>query len=364
MKQLIVLLAILPLFSFAQTKSAPYAKVIAVAEDSIHKFMTLRKIPGASVTVSIDGKIVWSEGFGYADLEQKVSVSPAKTKFRIGSISKSLTAAALARLYEQEKIILDSSVYFYLPEYPKHQYRPTVRQVAGHIGGIRSYKGDEFFITKHYNTVSDALSVFENDSLNSRPGSKYEYSSHGFNLLSAVIEKAAHREFLQYIKSEVFDQLKLTNTTPDLNDSIIDYRTRFYVVRNNVWINAPYVDNSYKWGGGGFISCSEDIARFANALLRNDFLKNETIKLFTTPQKLSNGSYTNYGMGFASGKDSKGIAYFGHSGGSVGGTTNMVIYPESKITVVVLTNLSDARLGEIASHVAHLFMTNTSTLKK
>jgi serine beta-lactamase-like protein LACTB, mitochondrial len=123
-------------------------------------------------------------------------------------------------------------------------------------------------------------------------------------------------------------------------------------------VNSRYVGNSYKWAGGGFISSSEDIARFGNALLNNTFLKPETIVIFTTPQKLNNGSATTYGMGFGSGKDRYQKFNFGHSGGSVGGTTDMVVYPNEKIVVVLLANMSGANLGGITREIAHQFMEN------
>lgn len=356
MKSRLLIICLVITVSATAQKQASFEKAIHFSRDSISKLMQRAQIPGLSVTVSVNGKSVWSEGFGYADIEQKVPVYPAKTKFRIGSISKSLTAAGLGKLYEDGKVILDSSIYFYLPEYPKHKYRPTVRQVAGHIGGVRHYKGNEFLISKHYKTVSDGLTIFSNDSLESKPGTKYQYSSHGFNLLSAVMEKVSGMDFLSFMKTDVFSPLKLNNTVADLNDSIIAFRTRFYQVDNGLLQNAPYVDNSYKWAGGGFISSSEDICRFANALLSENFLKKETIELFTTPQKLESGRATTYGVGFASGADSKQARYFGHSGGSVGGTSDMVIYPDDKIVVVILTNLSSANLRGMARNIAHLYM--------
>ncbi|HEY0653605.1 MAG TPA: serine hydrolase domain-containing protein [Chryseosolibacter sp.] len=349
------LIWLISLSACAQPKSN-FKRAIQTSRDSVQALMKRRNIPGLAITVMVDGEIAWSEGFGFADLEQKVKVDPAKTKFRIGSISKSLTAAGLAKLYEANKIILDSSIYYYLPNYPRYKYRFTIKQLGGHLAGVRHYKGNEWYSTQHYSSVTEGLSMFKDDSLNFKPGLKYQYTSHGFNLLSAVMEKAARQNFLVFMQKEVFEPLKLVNTKPDVNDSIIDSRTRFYQIEHSRVKNAPYVDNSYKWAGGGFISTSNDIATFGNALLGNTFLKPETIKLFTTPQKLNDGSFTTYGIGFASGKDSKQNSWFGHSGGSVGGTTDMVIYPEKKIVVVVLTNLSDARLGAISRQVAQMFV--------
>lgn len=351
----VCLISLISFSTFAQPKSN-FKKAISTSRDSIYALMKRRSIPGVAVTVMVDGKIAWSEGFGFADLEQKVKIDPAKTKFRIGSISKSLTAAGLAKLYEANKIILDSSIYFYLPNYPKYKYKFTIKQLAGHIAGVRHYKGNEWYSTQHYYSIAEGLTMFKDDSLNFKPGLKYQYTSHGFNLLSAVMEKAAKEKFLDFMQKEVFTPLNLTNTKPDVNDSIIDSRSRFYQLDNLKIKNAPYVNNSYKWAGGGFISSSTDIAAFGNALLGSSFLKPETIKLFTTPQTLNDGTFTTYGMGFASGKDSKQNSWFGHSGGSVGGTTDMVIYPEKKIVVVVLTNLSGAGLGSISRQVAQMFM--------
>ncbi len=333
-----------------------HQKAISQSRDSILSLMERSVIPGLAIAVSIDGKLVWSEGFGYADLEQGVRVDPATTRFRIGSISKSLTAAALGKLLEKGRIQLDSSIYYYLPDYPRHKYRPTVRQVAGHIGGIRHYKENEFLISKHFESVTAGLTIFKDDSLLFAPGTGYQYSSHGFNLLSAILEKATKSDFLALMRETVFDPLGLLNTAPDLNDSIIAGRTRFYELRDGRWVNAPYVDNSYKWAGGGFISSAEDICRFGNALLSNNFLQRETIETLTASQKLADGSLTGYGIGFATGKDFSGATFFGHTGGSVGGTSEMVIYPEQRIVVVLLTNLSNARMRQMARQVAHLFM--------
>ncbi|MFZ6009297.1 MAG: serine hydrolase domain-containing protein [Bacteroidota bacterium] len=357
--KLIVLSLIIDAFTVAHAQSvakAPYQDAIGIAKDSVSKLMKKGMIPGLSITVAVNNEIVWSEGFGYADLEQQVPVHPGKTKFRIGSISKSMTAAGLARLIDKGKIILDSSIYFYLPDYPRYRYRPTVRQLAGHTAGIRHYKGNEFFIAKRYAKISEALSIFNKDTLMFKPGTKYLYTSHGYVLLGAIIEKASKKKFLKFLQQEVFTPLKLENTIADMNDSIIDFRTRFYVYKNNKWRNAPPVDNSYKWASGGLISTSEDVARFANSMLIGDFIKKETLTLLRTPQVLADGMATRYGIGFTIEKDKLGTSYFGHSGGSVGGSSNMVIYPESKVVVVILTNLSDASLGGEAQAIAHLFM--------
>ena len=350
------LLAII-LFSLpGHAQKNPFSASIQSSEDSINAFLKKNRAPGLAITVVVQGKVVWSKGFGFGDLEQKVPVDPAKTKFRIASISKSLTATGLAILYEQGKIQLDSSIYFYLPDFPKKRYRPTVRQLAGHIAGIRTYVGEEFFITKRYNSVTDAITIFQNDSLLFKPGTGYEYTTLGFNLLSAVMEKAVGKDFLSFMNEQVFKPLQMKNTVPDLTDSLIAFRSRPYEVRNGRWYNTRFVDNSYKWAGGGFLSTSEDLAKFGNQYLQPGFLKKETVELFTTSQKLADGTETAYGIGWGTRKDKKGKYWFGHSGGAVGGSSDLVIYPKEKVVVVILVNLSGAGIDYLAHTVADLFI--------
>src|SRR6266704_4443336 len=184
-------------------------------------------IPGVQVAVAIDGTLVWSEGFGYADAARKRPVTRA-TQFRIGSVSKPLTAAAVALLYEQGKLDLDAPVQRYVPTFPDKGYPITTRQLAGHLAGIRHYKDREFFSNRHYATVLDGLKIFQDDSLLFPPGTRFSYSSYAWNLVSAVVEGASGEDFLRYMAVHVFRPLGLTRTTPDRVDSLVPGRTQFY----------------------------------------------------------------------------------------------------------------------------------------
>src|SRR5881227_4243532 len=185
------------------------------------------RIAGLQVAVGVDGKLVWSEGFGYADLARKAPVT-AETQFRIGSVSKPLTATAVALLYEQGKLDLDTPVQRYVPSFPDKGYPITTRQLAGHLAGIRHYRDREFFQTRHFATVRDGLAIFQDDSLLFPPGTRFSYSSYGWNLVSAVVEGVAGEDFLPYISAHVFRPLGLTHTAPDRTDSVIPDRTQFY----------------------------------------------------------------------------------------------------------------------------------------
>jgi serine beta-lactamase-like protein LACTB, mitochondrial len=312
-------------------------------------------IPGASVTVLRDGRQIWSEGLGTADLESKIPVTTL-TKFRIGSVSKPIAAVAMAALVEDGKLDLDAPIQRYVPSFPAKGYTVTTRQVAGHLAGIRHYRGDEFYSRKHYDNVTDALEIFANDSLVSPPGTKYNYSTYGFVLLSAIVEGAAREPFLRFVQRRVFDQIGMRNTTAEFSDSIISNRARFYTRKDSlsVIVNAPWVDNSNKWAGGGFISTTQDLARFGQALLEGKVLKPSTIEMLWTPQHTADGKATTYGMGWAVNTDSAGRRMISHSGGSVGGTAMLIVYPKERMVFAFLFN-ADGRQPPV-QRVANLFL--------
>jgi serine beta-lactamase-like protein LACTB, mitochondrial len=318
-----------------------YAAAREFADHQAKEWLS-RGVPGLSLAVAVDGKLLYSESYGYADLEERVPVWPT-TKFRIGSISKTLTAVALMELVQAGKIDLDSPVQKYVPTFPDKGAPITVRMVAGHLAGIRHYKDDEFQIQRHYSNVLDALNIFENDPLVAPPGTKFNYSSYGFNLLSAVIQSAAGEDFLAYIQRNVFNPIGLVHTTADQNTQIIEQRSRFYELPKDGHVeNAEYVDNSYKWAGGGFLSTPEDLVRFGSSLLQPGFLKAETLKIMFTQQKTISGQEVPYGIGWFLQKSRSGKWTYEHSGGSVGGTSELILYPDSHVVIALVTNLSDA----------------------
>jgi serine beta-lactamase-like protein LACTB, mitochondrial len=321
-----------------------------------------RGIPGVSLAVAVDGKIVYSEGFGFADLEQRVPAWPT-TKFRIASVSKPLTAAALMQLVEQGKIDLDAPIQKYVPSLPDKGALITTRMLAGHLAGIRHYRGDEFLISKHYQTVLEGLRIFADDPLVSAPGKEFHYSSYGFNLVSAVIESTSQESFLSYMHNHVFAPLGLRNTLPDQPSEIIAERARFYRKAKDQSVqNAPFVDNSYKWAGGGFLSTAEDLVQFGSALLQPGFLKPESLRLLFTSQKTADGKETGYGMGWFVGKSSSGQRIYAHDGGAAGGSSRLVLYPDTHVVVAMICNFEgqDGWKGEEVESIAEGFERTTN----
>lgn len=337
-------------------ETGKYEVAITQARSMVNELMQYNQTPGMAVAVSVDGELIWSEGFGFQDVESEIPVDPRTTMFRIGSVSKTLTASAMGLLMEEGKLDVSKSIQSYLPDFPMKKYPITVKQVAGHIGGIRHYRGNEMMSDVHYPTVKEGLAIFQDDPLLFEPGTEYSYSSYGWNLISAVIERASGEDFLPYMQTQVFDPLKMTNTTADIAVKDIPNRTKFYVRSDSGPIDAPYVDNSYKWAGGGFIGSAEDLILFGNAHLSAGFLTQESLEELQTAQKKSNGETTNYGMGWASRTDKNGRYRVGHSGGSVGGITQFVTYPKEKVVVVMVSNCSPLQYNGIEGEIATLFI--------
>ncbi|HEY4613418.1 MAG TPA: serine hydrolase domain-containing protein [Bacteroidota bacterium] len=310
------------------------------------ELLTSAKLPGFAVAVSVGDSIVWSEGFGFADVERREPVTPS-TRFRIGSVTKLLTAIAAAQLYERGVLDLDSPVQRYVPSFPDKGSTVSTRQLLGHLSGIRHYGRSEFISRVRYSSVEEALGVFKNDSLLFTPGTKYFYSSYGYVLASAVIEKASGLDFLRYLSKEVINRLGMASTVPDYNDPRINQATPYsFDASNNVALDTTFNDNSIRWAAGGFLSTANDLTLLGSSLLKDGVLKPETRRLLVTSQKTSDGKETGVGLGWRIGTDSLGHRFFHHAGVSLGGRAVVMVYPDSKVVVALLTNLSFARIGE------------------
>lgn len=324
-----------------------YVEAVQAGREVINAFMHEHGVPGMSVAVGVDGDIAWSEGFGFADLENRVPVTPL-TKFRIGSVSKTLTADAIARLVQEGRLDLDAPVQQYVPSFPEKRWPVTSRQIGAHLGGIRHYQGMESVTAgqRSYPNVLLSLRIFRDDTLLFEPGTQYSYSSFGFNLLSAVVQQAAGEPFLSYIDRVVFERLGMRHTVADYVDSIIPFRTRFYQQSGTATRNAFMVDNSYKWAGGGFLSTMEDLVTFAFAHQDPEYLDPATVRLLWTSQHLRDGSDVHYGIGWRVYEDDAGRRVVGHGGSSVGGRTQLVMYPDQGVVIAVTANLSEAPVSE------------------
>jgi CubicO group peptidase (beta-lactamase class C family) len=362
----VVLVGILVAGVSAQDSRYPLPAESPAFADAINRGRTLvtgiiaaRHIPGFSVAVGVGGRVVWSEGFGLADAEQLVAVTPM-TRFRLGSVSKVLTAAAVARLVEEGHLDLDVAIQRYVPGFPKKPWPITTRQLTSHTAGIRHYAGDFQGVLSsapHFDSVSKGLTIFQDDPLLFEPGTSYSYSSHGWNLVSAVVEGASQTEFLTYMQREIFEPLNLRNIAADHVDAIIPHRTRFYRRRKDgTLLNVAYQDNSYKWASGGLLSNAEDLVRFGSAHLQPGFFTQRTLDLLFADQRLRSGKNTGVGIAWRIGRDPKGRRVLHHGGSIDGGRAMLTMFPDSKVVVAMLANLYTDFGEREAQELGALFM--------
>ncbi|XP_071355210.1 serine beta-lactamase-like protein LACTB, mitochondrial isoform X2 [Trachinotus anak] len=436
-------------------RTGRYGAAVKVSRDLVERIKAEVGAPGLVVGVSVDGVQVWCEGIGYADLENRVPCSP-ETVMRIASISKPLTSAAAARLCEEGKLDLDVPVQKYVPEFPQKQFDGqdvtiTPRMILSHLSGIRHYEKDakkvkedkekakrllkpplkekedekrssekkdkstteqntkgkeatqaqrkkefeheEYYLKDNFENVTQALDLFKNDPLIFKPGTTFLYSTHAFTLLSAVVEQAAGQRFLD-VMMNMFRELGMLNTVPDENDPIIYHRSRYYrLSKKGRVVNCPYVDTSYKWAGGGFLSTVGDLLLFGNALLYSyqvahlkdteglqpGFLKPKTALNLWAPVDRTEGSWDKdgvYAQGWLVveklqkyGQCRKRRHYVSHTGGAVGASSVLLVLPSEEIyqcqgqrpllpqgvVVTIITNMQSVGLNSTALKIAHEF---------
>ena len=319
--------------------------------------MARQKIPGMTVAVAAGGRVLWSAGFGMQDVENNVPALTA-TVYRLGSISKPITAVAVMQLHERGRLDLDAPVQKYCPAFPEKPWPVTTRQLLGHLAGVRHYKNDdEFNSTRFYATVADGLAMFKDDPLLHEPGTKYAYTTFGYTVLGCVVEGASAQKFADFVGESVFRPAGMDRIRVDSVADLIPGRAQGYrVTDKGVLVNSPLADNSYKVPGGGFVSTAEDLAKFAVALQAGKLLRRETAELMYAPQKTKDGKETAYGLGWGVGRRTTGQRAVGHSGGQQRVSTFLHTQPDQGLAVALMSNLEGARLGDFAQRLGDIVL--------
>jgi serine beta-lactamase-like protein LACTB len=262
----VLLLSILPGTSraVAQTGKLSAEKQEKIKE-AVSKFMVDSNAPGVSASVVQDAEFVWSAGFGMADLENSVPAT-SQTLYRLGSISKPITAAATMKLWEHRKLDLDAPVQKYCPAFPQKPWPITTRELLGHLGGIRYYRVPELPYTKsqadpevgntrHFEDgIAGGMKFFADDALVAQPGTHFTYSTQGYTLVGCAIEGASGEKYTDYVRENVLIPAGMLQTRPDDRFAVIPLRTRFYSKDiSGAVINAEFLDQATKsLGAVGF----------------------------------------------------------------------------------------------------------------
>ena len=346
------------------TPSSQWADAVQRSRESTRAALSEQNLPGLSVAIGVGGQVVWAEGFGWADLESRVPVSP-ETRFRIGTASTVLTSAAVGLLLEKGRLKLDEEIQAYVPEFPKKQWPVTVRQLMGHLAGVRNDGGDEGpLLSERCERPVDALQAFGERSLLFEPGTRYRYSSYGWILVSAAIEAASGEPFLRFMDKQIFEPLGMRDTRADSATESLSYRTTPYFPRYAADprygpdVMRP-IDYSCYAGASAFLSTPSDLVRFGLAINGGTLLQPATVELLQTSQRLASGQETGYGLGWdlenvaLAGEQTRTV---GHDGDSLGGmVASLMTFPERGIVVSVTSNISFADTSALALSIAQAF---------
>lgn len=328
----------------------------AQVDQIVTQQMEKQQIPATTVAIALDGRVIYSKGFGTADIENGLPADK-DTLIRTGSIAKSITAAAAMTLVESGKLNLDAPIQTYCPAFPQKQWTITTRELLTHNSGIRHYKNDEINITGHYEKMSDGFSIFAADPLLFEPGTKNSYSTYGYTVAGCIIEGASGEKYFDYIREHVLAPAGMTRTFVDDVYAIVPHRARGYRHVAGKLQNAALMDSSYKIPGGGLVSTAEDMVRFGAALIDGKIVKPETLAaMFTAtgvPQ-LGNGRPSNYGIGFGV-LTIDGQKYVTHTGGQNGASTDEVFIPGKRFAVAVFANDENADPFDIIRSILDLY---------
>lgn len=383
MKRLLALI-VLPLavwaFGLPAASATPFnaAQVEAAIDAFAEAVLEGRQTPGLAVAVARAGEPVWVRGYGYANLEHGVPVGE-DTVFRIGSVTKQFTAAAILLLAEEGRLSLDDTVEAYFPDFPRAE-DITIRQLLQHTAGISNYTSRDGFMADTaplhhdrermlaYIAAADPLYDFE-------PGTGWSYSNSGYILLDYIVEDAAGQPLADFLREQIFNPLGLNDTRMDDAAEILARRAQGYDAAEDApsgFTNTAHLSLSVAAGAGAMRSTARDLALWMQALLDGEVVTPASLALMLEPARLNDGSLASsalenppaalagmdYGLGIMTG-ERDGRRFIGHGGSINGFNASLIQYPDEATTIVLLVNtigpaargapvLAGAVLGEAA----------------
>jgi CubicO group peptidase (beta-lactamase class C family) len=302
---------------------------------------------GAAVLLARDGKVLLRKGYGLANVELGVPVTP-ETKFRIGSITKQFTAAAILKLQEEGKLSVADKLTKYFPDWPRGD-EVTLQHLLTHTSGIHSFTSHSDFMKVVGGPVEpdDVIAYFRNDPYDFGPGERWSYSNSGYFLLGRIVEKVSGKPYGEYLTTTFFQPLGMKDTGVHAYSAILPHEATGYAYEGGTLKKAQNWDMSWAGGAGALYSTVDDLYKWNEALFAGKVLSQESLKAAFTPvsTKQSPGSEENgYGFGWMVSK-LRGKQVIGHGGGLNGFVTYAARLPEPKVTVVVLSNAAPAPSG-------------------
>jgi CubicO group peptidase (beta-lactamase class C family) len=342
-------------FLAASVAKAQSPSTMAAVTDHVHVEMQSQHIPGLSLLVIKDGKIIRAEGFGLANVELQAPVKP-ESVFQSGSVGKQFTATAVMMLVEEGKIGLDDPITKYFPDAPATWKEITVRELLSHTAGLGDYPKD-FNFRKDW-TEEEELKLIESIPLAYPPGTKWAYSNFGYVTLGILIHRVTGEFYGDFLQQRIFQPLGMLSTRIITEADIVPNRSAGYrlvkgELKNQEWVS-PVVNTT---ADGSLYFTTLDLAKWDAALYTEQLLKRSSLDLMWTPAKLKNGetNKSNYGFGWVIDQRT-GHRCIHHDGSWQGFETAIARYVDDHLTVVALDNLADSDPGTIVRHVAEMYL--------
>jgi serine beta-lactamase-like protein LACTB len=332
--------------------------VIRRADSVVVASIAAHHVPGLSVAIGLDQRLIWSKAYGLADLEDSIPVTRSSL-FRTASIGKPMTATAVMQLWQEGKLDLDAPVQAYCPAFPRKRWPVTARQLLAHRSGIRDKTPEEESNYRHYDSIRSALTIFANDSLLFEPGTAFRYTSYGYDVLGCVIEGASGRRYLEYMTTRIFLPAGMRHTQLDDPREIIPHRVSGYALDQSGRLrNSIHDDMSNRVPAGGFVSTAEDLVRFGSAVLSGKLLADSARRLMFQVQRGPKDppSKEGYGLGWALG-DWYGVQEVSHGGGTPQVCALLYLLPAKGFIVAVMMNLEAVPdRGDLAGDLAKVVL--------
>ncbi|HET7433888.1 MAG TPA: serine hydrolase domain-containing protein [Thermoanaerobaculia bacterium] len=294
--------------------------------------------PGAAVLVIKDGRTLLRKGYGLADLELRVPVTPDNI-FRIGSLTKQFTTVAILQQVQRGNIKLDDAITKYLPNAPVRGKTVTIEHLLTHTSGIPSYTDQPKFweTMREDRKPEELLAIAKDVPPDFDPGTSWHYDNSGYILLGMLLEKVTGTPYADYMRKQVFEPAGLKHTDYDVNDKVIVNRAHGYSRSHGEWINAPYISMTTPYAAGALISTVDDLARWNDALAEGKLVDPKLLARAQTSYRLSDGTMTGYGYGWGM-RTYEGHRIVEHGGGINGFQSYALAMPDDHIYVVVLAN--------------------------
>ncbi|MHA7627365.1 serine hydrolase [Corallococcus sp. M7] len=300
----------------------------------------LKQGPTAGLSVGVmRGGQRWMNGYGYRDVAKKLPAT-VRTTYRMASITKSFTAVAVMQLAQAGKLDLDADIHTLVPEYPVKQWPVTVRQLLGHLGGVPTYDSPSAGNNTKPVTTKEAIGLFADRPLVSEPGTRYLYTTWGFNLLGAAVETASGQSYREYLRDHVFGPANMSHADVDEISTRDAQQAVGYRVSGATLKTSRFLDVTSRFAGGGTRATVEDLLGFARAVLDHKLVTRETMGRMQASMVTRDGHITDYGMGFAT-YPLRGHYIVAHAGGQPETTTLLVLLPAEDTAIALATNVED-----------------------